>query len=902
MKRLLILILSISSFALSAQREQGYEMMEQFEYAKAISYASNFDESYFEDEDFTRLAYCYLMVQDFANAEKYYERVVKFDNVNPVNFKYYAICLKNSGKINEAKKYINHYAKTDSLSFLDKVFVASLNLLPTLKSSANNNLQAINVKSANNTLAQFSPKLINSKLFFIGEVKEDAKNNRLKIKLSDKFSANENLNYGMSERPLAQLFVADIDNTEINSLAVVARDSTYHIGSFDAVGNDFYFTLTPRINSWDVKNTSRSTLAKGSYDAASKKLTITSTSIFKNIKKEFSYGQPSFNKDGSIIVFAAHMPNGLGGADLYMSEKNGDSWSSPTNLGNEINTAGEESFPVFYNNTLYFSSNGHPGYGGMDIFKCELNGKQFSLSKILLEPYNSVSNDYGFVPFNDNEAFGYFTSNRFGGAGDDDIYLITDINTELLAKGKVVNEDGSAAQNVIAKLLDENGKEINISKTNEFGKFKFKLDDKAEYSVKAIKPGFVGTEKYSTKTGLNINKETQLVLKPAITAQGFVKNQDGSLVGSVLISVYDENGNLVYSTKTDENGYYALELEKDKTYNIVADKGDFMGNAIVKTNKDYDTFGNTDIILKPKSKVAGKIKNANGTNSANVSVKLFDENGNLLAATTTDENGNYNFTLVKDKNYQLLASKGDYEGDENIYTGQNWDSNKPLDITLKLKGKPTEGLVTNRITKQGVEAVKIVITDKSTNKKTILFTDKDGKFKSALRPNSNYIIVFSKDGFFPKTLEVPIGAKLPEKIDLNLDYDLSMDESGYMVKAIYFEFGKATITADSKQQLDLLADVMKKNPVSSLEVKAYADCRGSAQINMSLSIARAKSVKDYLALNGINSSRMGTKSMGATNFVNNCYKPEMCNEDEHALNRRAEFNINFDKPAGKKPL
>ncbi len=143
---------------------------------------------------------------------------------------------------------------------------------------------------------------------------------------------------------------------------------------------------------------------------------------------------------------------------------------------------------------------------------------------------------------------------------------------------------------------------------------------------------------------------------------------------------------------------------------------------------------------------------------------------------------------------------------------------------------------------------------------------------------------------------------MPEKIDLNIDYNLSLDKSDYDVKAIYYDFGKATITAVSKLQLDKLAEVMKNNPVSSLAVKAYADCRGTEQTNMRLSIARSKSVKDYLVSKGINGSRISTESMGATNFVNNCYKAEMCSEEEHALNRLAEFNINFEKTTSKKPL
>lgn len=904
MNKFLVIIFACFVLPAASQKQMAYEMMDQFEYAMALDCFSKVSENDLNDEDLTRLAYCYLQVHDNINAEKTYSKVVTIKYVNPVNYKFYGIALKNNGKYDLAIKYLNAYHKIDTADYYTTLALLSANQLQNLKSKQNKNVKAVNVAGLNTQQAQLSPKVFKDGILFINEIKEGKNKKRPNLKFSPDFKEKQNLQYGLSERPIAELFYAGLDNEEVSHQTLFAKDTTYHIGAveIDKTTGEIYFTKTDLINEWDSKNTSLSRLYKAKTDEATKKFINVEQITFEGKELKYSIGHPALSPDGKFMVFVSNMPGGFGGADLYLSEKKGNVWSKPINAGAEINTKGDEDFPVVYNNHIYFSSNGKIGFGGLDIFKADFSSGKINVVEILPEPYNSSADDFGFSPLPDNENWGYFTSNRLGGAGDDDIYLIKDIVTEQLAKGKVFNRDSTIANNALVRLLDENGKEIAKIKTGEYGKYKFKLNGKKNYKVVASTPGFVASDEVSTLTGKNVNKELNMYLKPGTTAQGIVKNEDGTPAANVTIQVFDETGKLIYETTTDETGYYQLVLEKDKVYNLVAEKGNYMGNAIVRTDKDYNTMSNTDIQLKPKSQVFGIIKDQNGNPASDVVVNLYDENGNLLATTTTDKNGNYKFILVKDKNYQILATKGDYEGDENIYTGQNWDPDKALNITLRQKGKPTEGIVTERTSQKGIDDVKIVITDKSTNKKTILFTDKDGKFNARLRPNSEYIIVFSKDGYFPKTIVIPTGNKLPEKIDLNLDYDLAMDKSGYTVKAIYFDFGKATITTDSKAQLDLLADVMKNNPISTLEIKAYADCRGSEQINLKLSIARSKSVKDYLIAKGINTTRILTQSMGATNFVNNCYKPEMCTEEEHALNRRAEFNINFEKTTSKKAM
>jgi outer membrane protein OmpA-like peptidoglycan-associated protein len=131
---------------------------------------------------------------------------------------------------------------------------------------------------------------------------------------------------------------------------------------------------------------------------------------------------PSLSADGSKLFFASNMPGGYGGTDIYMVIRIKNQWSAPINLGPEINTPKQEGFPFFHENgTLFFSSNGHKGLGGMDVFSIDLSGSRWGLLTNLGEPINSASHDFGFI-MDDSGKKGYFSSNRKGGMGKDDIY------------------------------------------------------------------------------------------------------------------------------------------------------------------------------------------------------------------------------------------------------------------------------------------------------------------------------------------------------------------------------------------------------------------------------------------------------------------------------------------------
>jgi peptidoglycan-associated lipoprotein len=186
----------------------------------------------------------------------------------------------------------------------------------------------------------------------------------------------------------------------------------------------------------------------------------------------FTVGHPAISPDDNTLVFASNMPGGQGGKDLWYItyDKKAKKWSEATNLGSEINTPGDEMFPYIRDNgELYFASTGHPGMGGLDMFKSASTGvNQWSGVENLKVPLNSEANDFGIIFEGDKER-GFFTSSRDGGKGGDDIWefylppmlfslegVVKDIETEkplANAKIKLVGTDGSSAE----ATTDENG-------------------------------------------------------------------------------------------------------------------------------------------------------------------------------------------------------------------------------------------------------------------------------------------------------------------------------------------------------------------------------------------------------------------------------------------------------------
>ena len=230
-----------------------------------------------------------------------------------------------------------------------------------------------------------------------------------------------------------------------------------------------------------------------------------------------TFGHPCISPDGKFLYFASDMPGGQGGKDIWMMKKvKRDEWSTPINLGDQINTPGDELYPFIHpNGDLYFASNGHIGMGGMDIFKADFDddGTLISVSN-MKSPINSSTDDFGII-FEEKFERGYFTSNRPGGKGGDDIYQFNFPQLKLSLKGVVTEPgvDGGIIVGADVSIVGTDGT-TSSTKTDNSGRYEFgndiiKYDHEnrgASYEISVSKENYLSNNGNITTYGVEFGE------------------------------------------------------------------------------------------------------------------------------------------------------------------------------------------------------------------------------------------------------------------------------------------------------------------------------------------------------------------------------------------------------------
>ena len=228
----------------------------------------------------------------------------------------------------------------------------------------------------------------------------------------------------------------------------------------------------------------------------------------------FTYGHPVLSPDNTKLYYSSDRPGGEGGHDIYVSNfvRKGRTWSKPVNLGSTINTKGDEAFPYWnkHDNKLYYSSNGHPGLGGLDMFRSEGSGTDWSEPENLLKPMNSGGDDFGITFDNIRDDHGFFTSDRDGGRGSDDIYEFDIKPLVFTLAGQVTdcNSTKPLAGAIVHLSNDRDTSKLRL-KTDENGYYKVELKGETAYDFFATnKPNFYDSREYGVSTkGLEVSKD-----------------------------------------------------------------------------------------------------------------------------------------------------------------------------------------------------------------------------------------------------------------------------------------------------------------------------------------------------------------------------------------------------------
>lgn len=254
------------------------------------------------------------------------------------------------------------------------------------------------------------------------------------------------------------------------------------VACFSADGKTIYFTKSEAKN--EATQIWQSTRSGGEWTEP------TLIPLFAD--STISVGHPAVSPDGDLLYFVSDAPNGFGGKDIWVATMDGGKWVVTENLGSKINTSGNEMFPyVRHDGVLFFSSDGHVGLGGLDIYKAEKDSSGEWSVVNLLAPINSSADDFG-ITFNSTNDLGYFSSNRDQNRPVDKIYRFVLPPLVYAIEGYAVDEKGEALGETTIRLVGDNGDNVKL-RTKKDGSYRVTLSPDVRYVMMASHRGYLNT-------------------------------------------------------------------------------------------------------------------------------------------------------------------------------------------------------------------------------------------------------------------------------------------------------------------------------------------------------------------------------------------------------------------------
>lgn len=506
---LLLFMLSIGLAAYAQPRtiQKGLDFYQLGEYAKARdilkdAYTDIKDKDLKAEVTFI-IAECYNKTYNYKVAEGWYGRAIKRGYKDPEAIRLFADMLKMNEKYDEAliqyKEYLVKVPGDERAEF----GVKSCEVASVWK----NNPTRYKVEAMaffNDREADFSPAYAkkDNRVVYFASAREGVTGGKVSeitgVNFFDIFETTQDRKGKWSvPTPLAPPV-----NTEFEEAGCALNDKA----------NLMFFTRCPKEKHKVLGCQIYMAMRKGQGWSDPEKVNIANDTI--DVKF------PVISRDEKILYFSANLPGGFGGQDVWMMKrtKKTGSFGEPINLGPEINTMGNE-WPsdIQKDSILYFSSDGHLGMGGMDIFKAQMQKDGKWAVSNMQYPINSSFDDLGII-FQENAEIGYFSSNRPGGKGDFDIYYFELPGISFEIKGLVTHEDGTPMPGAKVSILGDNGFTLEMEAEAD-GSYRFpKLREGADYTVTAMKDGFY-TAKYTFSTRGATKDETidnNLLLKKII--------------------------------------------------------------------------------------------------------------------------------------------------------------------------------------------------------------------------------------------------------------------------------------------------------------------------------------------------------------------------------------------------
>ncbi len=629
-----------------------------------------------------KIAETYMQLHEYFKAEMWYERGIGSGKGIPSKYiLHYAQVLRNNEKYAESKKWFDLF---DDRVGGDMDAKAQLFFMDNLKYYHKDSLKyVVEIMPFNTISAEFAPAYSNGKLYF----------------LSNRYKKNASLE---DADVYTDRYVVNIqnDSSEVNPV-YPGRKLKFQEGpcAFYDNGNKVIVTRSPQSTKKSGADRNKLKLYKA---IQTKDGSIEQFKQLEIVKNGVSIGHPAVSSDGKNLFFIMDTEGGVGKADLYSSEFIEGKWTDPKNMGMYINTPGDEMFPYLLNDSvLYFTSNGHPGLGGLDVFKVDLFEGGNPVPVNLGVPINSAKDDFGMIFINDNE--GFFSSNRKGGVGSDDIYSFSQEKTRHVVLEGFTKDRVAEPLNMGHVLMYDDVTKERIGKSDENGFFRMELEEGREY--------------------LMVPRATAKPTTFTIHFEGFIReNKDTSNILDVLIINHYTKEQV---SKKTEDGFIKFDLHEGVDYEI---------RVIVADGSNVDP---TDIRFE------GFVTNDSYPHINLGEVRIMDAFEDLVMFRS-DKNGFFNFSMEGNRLYLVNAQR---RGVDEFY-----------ELVF-------EGFIKNRKDTSQIVEFEIIdpvsgkkIYKKNTREYTKFIIEKDKEYTFQARLKDSSIVDVSQIRFegFVKGLDMPI--------------------------------------------------------------------------------------------------------------------------------------------------
>ena len=518
---------------------------------------------------------CYRILNN-SKATSAYKNAIRYHYPDSIVYLHYAQVLHYQGKYKEAIKQYDIYLEAHQKDYVASAGkYACLKMEDWKKQTSRYKIapaKEFNAKRSSN----FSPSFIGEDadaLVFTSNRQEQKSNNKTKVRASsvtgmpafNLYSARKNAAGKWEEIELCEGLYKETEDEE-GEMQKQATTAELGAACLSADGKTMYFTYSKPINGQDLgAKIYISQRASGEWGEAQE------VKLFKD--SSITVGHPTLCATGDTMYFVSDAPGGFGGKDIYMAISNGSEWDDIRNLGPTINTSDDELFPyIRQDGRLYFSSKGHPGYGGLDLFYTIPQDTTWNIFN-MGTPFNSTGDDFG-ITFAGEKEEGFFSSNRGQKKGYDLIYSFILPEMEFLVEGTVTNTDGEHLADASLRLIGNDGTNVKTQIRRD-GTYRLKLQKDTRYAMLVTARGYLNmkhifsteklTDSHTYKQDFNLSP----ISKPVKMGNIFFKfgsweltpdSEDGL---NALVKLLNDNPNITIemAAHTDMVGNNAANQE-----------------------------------------------------------------------------------------------------------------------------------------------------------------------------------------------------------------------------------------------------------------------------------------------------------------------------------------------------